>query len=142
MISFKQSGIVNAPVEKVFAIVSDPKRIPEWRNDVPGISQISGETKVGTTFVEEVHFMGHKHLLMEVTEYVPNKKLVIEAQRGMPMLPTQSFTFTAEGNTTRIDLSVIMRTSGFFSMMEFMLPAQLKKIWGRYFVNLDQMLSK
>jgi hypothetical protein len=86
--------------------------------------------------------MGTKQLSMKVTEIVPNKKLVIEAQSRMPMLPTQSFTFTAVGNTTRIDLSVVMKTSGFFSMMEFMLPAQLKKIWGRYFVNLDQMLSK
>jgi uncharacterized protein YndB with AHSA1/START domain len=142
MITFKQSGIINAPVEKVFSVVSDPKRIPEWRNDVPGISDISGEMKVGTTFVEEVHFMGTKQLLMKVTEYIPNKKLVIEAQSGMPMLPTQSFTFTLEGNKTRIDLSVIMRTSGFFRMMEFMLPAQLKKIWGRYFINLDQLLSR
>ena len=142
MIAFKQSGIVNAPVEKVFSLVSDPKRIPEWRTDVPRITDISGEMKVGTTFVEEVHFMGNKHLLMKVTEYIPNKKLVIEAQSGMPMLPLQSFTFTPEGNKTRIDLSVVMKTSGFFSMMEFMLPAQLKKIWEKYFINLDQLLSR
>lgn len=58
------------------------------------------------------------------------------------MLPTQSFTFTAEGNTTRIDLSVVMKTSGFFSLMEFMLPAKLKKIWERYFENLDQIPNK
>ena len=142
MITFKQSGIINAPVEKVFSVVSDPKRIPEWRNDVLRITDISGETKVGTTFVEEVHFMGSKHLLMKVIEHIPNKKLVIEAQSGMPMLPVQSFTFTAEGNKTRIDLSVVMRTSGFFSMMEFMLPAQLKKIWEKYFINLNQLLSR
>lgn len=79
---------------------------------------------------------------MKVTEFIPNKKLVIEAQSGMPMLPVQSFTFTPEGKKTRIDLSVVMRTSGFFSMMEFMLPAQLKKIWERYFENLDQLMSK
>ncbi len=58
------------------------------------------------------------------------------------MLPMQSFIYTPEGNKTRIDLSVEMRTSGFFSMMEFMLPAQLKKIWERYFVNLDQLMGK
>ena len=142
MITFKQSGIINASVEKVFSVVSDPKKIPEWRNDVPRVREISGEMKVGTTFVEDVHFMGNKHLLMKVTEYIPNKKLVIEAQSGMPMLPMQSFTFTPEGSKTRIDLSVVMKTSGFFSMMEFMLPAQLKTIWERYFENLDNLLNK
>lgn len=142
MITFKQSAIINAPVEQVFSLVSDPKRIPDWRKDVPRISEISGEMKVGTTFVEEVHFMGNKRLLMKVTEFIPNKKLVIEAQSGMPMLPVQSFTFTPDGNKTRIDLSVVMKTSGFFSMMEFMLPAQLKKIWENYFTSLDQLVNK
>jgi len=142
MITFKQSGIINAPVEKVFSVVSDPRRIPEWRNDVPRISDISGDTKVGTTFVEEVHFMGNKHLLMKVTQFIPNKKLVIEAQSGMLMLPVQTFIFVPEGNTTHLEVSVIMKTSGFFSMMEFMLPGQLKKIWEKYFINLDQLLNR
>lgn len=142
MITFKPSGIINAPVEKVFSVVSDPKRIPEWRTDVPRITDISGGMKVGTTFVEEVHFMGNKQLLMKVTEFIPNKKLVIEAQSGMSMLPLQTFVFVPEGNTTHLEVSVIMKTSGFFTMMEFMLPGQLKKIWKKYFINLDQLLSR
>jgi hypothetical protein len=77
-----------------------------------------------------------------VTEIVPNKKLVIEAQSGMPMLPMQSFTFTPEANKTRIEFSVAMRRSGFFSMMEFMSPAELKKTWERYFENLDRLVNK
>jgi len=141
MITFKQSGLINAPLDKVFAIVSDPKRIPQWRNDVPKISEISGETKMGTTFLEEVHFVGTKQLLMKVTEYIPNKKLVIEAQSGMSMLPTQSFTFSSEENKTRVDLSVTMRVSGLFKLMEFMLPGQLKKIWSKYFENLNQLVT-
>ena len=142
MFSFKQSAVINAPLEQVFALVSDPKRIPEWRRDVPGVAEISGETKIGATFIEEVHFMGTKQMVMKVTEFILNQKLVIEAQSGMTMLPTQTFTFSAEGNRTRIDLSVIMKTSGFFTMMDFVLPAQLKKIWEKYFSELDRLLSK
>ncbi len=134
--------MINARIEKVFAVVSDPKRIPEWRNDVPRISQISGESKVGTTFVEEVHFMGTKHLLMRITEHVPNKKLVIAAQSGISILPVQTFIFDAKGNTTRLEVSVLMKTSGFVTMIEFMLPGQLKKHWEKYFINLDQLLSR
>lgn len=141
MITFTQSGTINAPVEKVFGIVADFKRIPEWRTDVPGISQISGETKAGTTFVEEVHFMGKKQLLMKVAEFIPNKKLVIEAQSGMSLLPTQSFTFAPEGNSTRVDLTVNMKVSGLFVLMQFMLPAQLKKIWAGYFENLNRLAT-
>ena len=142
MIKFKQTGIINTSVEKVFAIVADPKKIPDWRNDVPAITQVSGDTKVGTTFLEEVHFMGTHQLLMKVIEFVPNKKLVIEAQSGMTMLPTQSFTFANEGNNTRIDLEVTMKVTGFFKLMEFMFPMKLKPIWAKYFINLNQLSSK
>jgi uncharacterized protein YndB with AHSA1/START domain len=142
MLTFTQVGRIDAPIEKIFAVVSDFSKIPQWRKDVPGITQISGPTNIGTTFLEEVHFMGKKQLLMKVTDFVPNQKLVIEAQRGMDLLPTQSFLFSTEGNQTRIDLTVVMRVSGFFKLMQFMLPAQLKKTWAAYFANLNNLVSK
>ncbi len=72
---------------------------------------------------------------------IPLHKLEIEAQHGMGLLPTQTFIFHADGNKTRIELSVKMRVSGFFKLMQFMLPGKLKKIWTKYFLNLDQLLS-
>ena len=142
MFTFSQVGLIDAPIEKVFAVVSDFSKIQEWRNDVPHITQISGATAIGTTFLEEVNFMGKKQLLMKVIDFVPNKKLVIEAQSGMDLLPTQSFIFSPEGNKTRIDLTVLMRVSGVFKLMQFMLPAQLKKTWTKYFINLNDLVSK
>ncbi len=142
MFTFSQVGLIDAPIEKVFAVVSDFSKIQEWRNDVPRITQISGATAIGTTFLEEVNFMGKKQLLMKVIDFVPNKKLVIEAQSGMDLLPTQSFIFSPEGNKTRIDLTVLMRVSGVFKLMQFMLPAQLKKTWTKYFINLNDLVSK
>ena len=35
---------------------------------------------------------------------------------------TQTFALTPERNTTRIDLCVVMKSSGFLTLMEFMLP--------------------
>jgi uncharacterized protein YndB with AHSA1/START domain len=142
MVSFQSSALIHAPVEKVFALIADPLRIPEWRVDVPAITRVSGPTAVGTTFMEEVHFMGTHQLLMEVIEHDPQRKLVIEAQRGMSLLPTQAFTFTPVEGGTRVDLEVRMRTSGIFRLMGFMLPAKLKKIWAGYFQKLDQLVQR
>ena len=47
MIAFKHSALINAPLQKVFSVVADPKKIPQWRSDVPSVSRVSGETKVG-----------------------------------------------------------------------------------------------
>ena len=99
MITFQESAMISAPVEKVFAYIADPDQIPNWRKDVPGISQLSGATGVGTTFCEEVNFMGKKQLLMKVTEYSPNKKLVIEAQ--CPCFRPNPFHFQVRGTTPK-----------------------------------------
>lgn len=139
---FHQTGFIDAPVEKVFAYISDFTKIPEWRPDVPNISRISGETKLGTTFWEEVRLISRNPILMKVIEFVPNKRLVIQGQTGMSLLPTQSFSFAADGDKTRIDLLVTMKVSGFYKLMEFMLPSQLRKFWVRYFENLNRILSK
>jgi uncharacterized protein YndB with AHSA1/START domain len=141
MVTFEHSATISAPIEKVFAYVSDPKKIPEWRKDVPEISQISGETVVGSTFVEGVNFMGRKQLHMKVVEFVPNKKIVIQAVSGMSLLPTQSFSFQSQGNKTQVQLKVEMQISGLFKLMAFALPKQLKKIWAGYFENLSQLLA-
>jgi hypothetical protein len=66
---------------------------------------------------------------------------VIQGQSGMSMLPTQSFTFNADENKTRVDLEVSMKISGMFKLMEFMLPSQLKKIWSNYFIQLNELAS-
>lgn len=141
MITFNQTATINASIEKVFNIIADPKQIPLWRNHVPKISQISGPTTVGTTFLEEVNFMGTKQLYMKIVAYIPNQKLTIETQSGMAMLPTQSFTFSSLGDKTKVDLSVTMKISGFFRLMQFMLPGQLKKIWAKYFENLNMLVT-
>ena len=141
MITFQESTIIPVSIEKVFSYVADPNQIPNWRRDVPGISRLSGVPNVGTTFYEQVNFMGKKQLLMKVTEYLPNRKLVIEAQSGMPLLPTQSFSFSSSGSGTKIDLTVTMKVSGIFKLLQPVLPRQLKKIWRGYFKALNENLK-
>jgi uncharacterized protein YndB with AHSA1/START domain len=141
MISFKQTAIIDAPVETVFNIISDFSRIPEWRKEVPRISNISGPAKTGSTFLEEVHFMGRKQLLMQVKDFIPNKLIIIEAVSGMNLLPTQKFEFIPQNDKTRIDLSVDMEVKGFFKLMQGMLPGQLKKTWAKYFSDLNTLVK-
>jgi len=86
--------------------------------------------------------MGRKQLLMKVTEFIPNEKIVIQAQSGISILPKQSFNFFSEENKTRIELEVTLKVTGIFKLMEFLLPAKLKKIWEGYFENLNQLFEE
>jgi len=140
MIKFSQTGIIHASVSDVFAVLADPSKIPLWRKDVPGISAISGPTKVGSTFVEEVHFMGTKLLQMEILEFEPNQRLVIRGIHGMPLLPTQTFLLAPHAEGCSLSLSVEMRVSGLWMLIAPLLPMMLKKIWKQYFLDLEALL--
>jgi uncharacterized protein YndB with AHSA1/START domain len=146
MTSFSISAVVDAPVDQVYSIISNPNRISEWRTDVLEISNLSGPTNVGATvgatFVETVNFMGRKRLAMRFTEVEPNRRLVIRAESGMSVLPTQAFTLTPEGGKSKITLDVDLRITGFLTLMAPLFPAQFKKIWAKYFENLNALVKK
>lgn len=139
MKKFSISAGIHAPAERVFAIVKNPALIPQWRTDVPEIFNIKGTGEAGTTFTEKVNFMGSKNLEMKVTEFEANRKIVISGERGMAILPTQSFSFVSKGNSTQVTLEVTIRTTGFFRIMEGLFPSMFKKIWAKYLVRLDEL---
>ena len=141
MITFQESAIIFAPIEKVFAYIADPNQIPKWRKDVPSVDGFSGSPSVGVTFNEQINFMGKKQLLMKIIEYSPNDRIVIQAQHGMSLLPTQSFSFINQGANTKINLTVSMKVHGMFRLLQPILAKQLKKIWQGYFRNLNENLK-
>ena len=140
MPTFSQTAFINASPEKVFAVLSDPLQIPKWRTDVPGIHEIIGN-QGGATFIEDVNFMGKKKLRMKVTSFEPNTHITITAQSGMSILPTQSFTLTPKSNGTQIQLNVDLKVSGPMKLMAPLFPKQFKKIWAKYFINLNEYLK-
>ena len=85
--------------------------------------------------------MGTKQLLMEITELKPNEKLAITGRSGMPLLPTQTFILHSCAEGCELTLDVVMRTSGFWSLMAPVLPMMLKKIWKQYFIDLEKLLK-
>ncbi len=141
MVHFSHRGLIKAPVDLVFSVLSDPSKIPQWRKDVPKVSDVRLPVQKGSTYIEEVHFMGTKQLLMEVTEYLPNKRLVITGRQGMPMLPTQTFVLATHPEGTQLSLEVEMRVSGVWRLLSPLLPGMLKKIWKGYFRDLELLLK-
>jgi uncharacterized protein YndB with AHSA1/START domain len=139
MITFQTTGVINASPDRVFAYISDPRRMPEWRRDVRKVSDVKGQPQAGMTYFEE---LGSHQLLMKITQAVPDKKLVIEGQGGVSLLPTLSFILAPEGRSTRVYLSVTMKSSGLSSLLGFMQSSRLKRGWSEYLTDLDRILGK
>lgn len=128
MIKQELTQHVNAPVEKVFALVTDFRRNKEWQNGVTESSQTpDGPTQLGTQFKTVRTFLGqHIEATGEVTEFVPNQKFGIRSTSG-PMQFSMSQTFESTGAGTTMHMVVEMEGSGFFKIAEGALGKNITK---------------
>lgn len=88
MARVEESLDIQAPIEVVFAALTDPRRAPEWNPNVVEVAEFSGyPVQVGTTWVQVVMMLGRPiRLACGVKEYQPPRSGLIEvsgAQRGL-----------------------------------------------------------
>jgi uncharacterized membrane protein len=100
----KRSITIKAPVEKVFAYVTDPMNLTEWMVGMMDVSDVSGSgadlrfhwryKMAGIPFSGETKFI----------EYVPNERSASEGKGGIPN--TFRWRYTPEAAATKVDLEV------------------------------------
>lgn len=100
--SFEIERIYSAPVEKVWAAITDEQQMRQWYFDIPGFKAVVGfefEFYGGT---EEKQF---RHLC-RITEVKPNKRLAYTWRYdGYPGESVVTFELFAEGGRTRLRLT-------------------------------------
>lgn len=80
MTAFERQITINAPADKVFSYLADFTRHPEWAAHHLRIEQTSqGPVSVGSTFASVGHEMGQHKAKVTISEFVPNSKIVYEA---------------------------------------------------------------
>jgi uncharacterized protein YndB with AHSA1/START domain len=128
MIRVEKSGIIQRPIEEVFAYIGDQTNTPHWQ---AGLVEVRRTTKgpigVGTkhTFVRT--FMGRR---MEAdNEYIafePNRRIAFKTTSG-PVRVEASYVFEAVPEGTRVTSTVEMDASGFLSLAEPLIAAGLRR---------------
>jgi uncharacterized membrane protein len=78
---------IRAPIDAVFAALTDPRRVMEWNSQVLTVRAISSETpRPGTTWQQEMDVMGQRMTVTcRVTHYAPPFEADVDvsgAQRG------------------------------------------------------------
>ena len=119
---------IKAPVEKVFAYVTDFRKNAEWQEGVIESTQTpDGPTGPGTKFKTVRTFLGQKlEASGEVTEFDLNKKFAFKSTSG-PIKFSLMQTFEAASGGTKVQLEVQMEAGGFFKLAEGALAGNLKK---------------
>ncbi len=95
---------ISAPVEKIFAYLSDPMNTPEWFVGMTEVTDVSG-SGVGqhsrwTYSMIGIPFHGDS----KITEYVPNERLVSKQEGGLTSIIT--WTFAPHEGETKLDMDI------------------------------------
>jgi len=104
MLTINNSIHINAPVEKVFAYVTDPMSLLEWFVGMTGVTDVSG-SGVGqhnrwTYSMIGIPFHGES----KITEYVPNQRSVSKQEGGITSI--MAWTFAPHEGGTKLDMDI------------------------------------
>ena len=94
--------VIDRPVEDVAAYAADPTNAPEWYENIESIDwKTSPPVRVGSKMDFVAHMLGRRlAYTYEVTELVPNQRLVMRTAQGpFPMETTYTWESAGEGKT-------------------------------------------
>jgi uncharacterized protein YndB with AHSA1/START domain len=95
---------ISAPVEKVFAYVTDPTNLPEWFVGLTEVTDVTGPG-VGQHYHWKYSMIGIPlHGETTVAERVPNERSVTDSKGGITSKLT--FTFAPHEGGTKLDLEI------------------------------------
>ena len=127
MLKVEISCEIKRPVEEVFAYATDPAKTPEWKTSVlESSAEPEGPMRVGTQIHTVMRLLGRRlESTAEVTEFVPNRKLVQKANSPFPVEVTCLTEPTSAG--TKVTAMAVAEPGGFFKMAEPVLVLIAKK---------------
>jgi uncharacterized protein YndB with AHSA1/START domain len=121
---------INAPVEQVYAYVTDLRRHPEWSNNKMTMIVYGEPVRVGTTFDAEISAFGKESASCRVVKMAKPTKFVYECDNKKSGSWRWTMTLEPIGNGTRLHhQSEGMKTPGWFSVVKgVMFPFVGKKM--------------
>jgi carbon monoxide dehydrogenase subunit G len=104
MPTINNSTNISAPVEKVFAYVTDPTNLPEWFVGLTEVTDVTG-SGVGQHYHWKYSMIGIPlHGETTVAERVPNERSVTDSKGGATSKFT--FTFAPHEGGTKLDMDI------------------------------------
>jgi uncharacterized protein YndB with AHSA1/START domain len=143
MVRSSKSITIGAPVEQVFAYVTDTSNDPAWHTDVIEARKTSeGPVGVGTTWHARFKpAMGVSEGDMEVVSFEPDRMEVLRGVIG-PMQPTLTYLFEPADGGTRFTRRVQIKVSGMMRLMEPLMQLMTPRGNAKFLANLKRVLEQ
>ena len=139
--SFRNVVIIDRPVPLVFAFVSDFRNVPKWNYAITETHQSSpGPVAVGTVFVQRRHIPRPSEEQFTVTEFAPNRRVVIEGTLG-PFPARLGYEFESSDGGTVVTNTVELQMSGPLRLIGGIATSRVKNAVAENLSVLKQLLE-
>lgn len=128
-VDIKTEILISAPVHKVAAYVANPDNAPEWYVNIKSAEWLTPKPlAIGSQIAFKARFLGRLlAYVYEVTEYVPNSKLVMRTADGPFPMETTYIWESNDGKQTRMILRNAGQPSGFSKIFALIMSSAMKK---------------
>ncbi len=141
MIKYEKTVDIHCPVDQVFALITDAKRLRTWQTSlVENEILTEGALHAGSRFREKRR-MGSRDTEIEgeITDFVPNERFATRTLTAPNV--TVSYTFEPVNGGTRVTYRFMMAAKGFMRLLEPFFLGSIKKDTEADFANLRQILE-
>ena len=114
MARLEQEVFVDAPPERVFAVLAQPERTPEWWPSVIAVRRTSpGQIGLGSTTESTMTALGRRQRAVgRCTVFDPPRRLTVETRTELGARSISDSELAAEGAGTRLRATLIYRLPG------------------------------
>jgi uncharacterized membrane protein len=142
MITVEKTGVVDRPIEEVFAYIGDQQNAPRWQAGLVEVKRVTeGPPGIGTKHTLVRNFMGRR--LEASNEYVafePNKLITFKSTSG-PVAFEASYLFQSVAGGTEVTSRIEMDAKGLLSLAEPLIARGLRREMDTAFVTLKGLFE-
>lgn len=144
MIEERATRVIEAPLEEVFAVMSDFWRVPDWVAGVREVRVLSGDPhSLGGRVAHVNELMGRTfETTFEVVEWVPNEVMVFKVLSG-PLRGESRETVEALGpRSTRVEVTVTGDVTGPFRLVRAVAARTARQQLENSLDNLQKLIEQ
>jgi uncharacterized membrane protein len=143
MIKVGKTGVVDRPIDEVFAYIGDQLNAPRWQAALVEVKRVTeGPPGIGTKHAFVRSFMGRRlEASNEYVAYEPGKLITFKSTSG-PVAFEASYLFESVAGGTKVTSRIEMNARGLLSLAEPLIARSLRREMDAAFVALKDLFEQ